>query len=236
MAVHTKAITATPMPDTEKFRSVNTRNGTSGSPLLAESQNTNTAIRTTPAANIAQIHRAPCWGRTSCSANTLKKSATPDSATPITSNHCRPVGRTGISQTPSPKATKPMGTLTKKIHCQSNWSMSTPPTSGPASVATPTAAPRMLVARPRCSAGKMRVIIDRTCGVSNAAPTPWTTRAATSIWVEPDSPHHNDAAVKMTRPIRYTFFGPYWSPRRPATNSGTAKPSKYALVTQTTVS
>jgi phthiodiolone/phenolphthiodiolone dimycocerosates ketoreductase len=30
----------------------------------------------------------------------------------------------------------------------------------------------------------------------------------TSTSIDPDIPHHNDAAVKMASPIRYTFFGP----------------------------
>src|ERR1700692_2873605 len=164
MAVHTKATTATPRQDTEKLRSLNTRNGISGSPLLADCQYTNAAIMAAPAANMAQIHGDPCWDRTSCSANTIKKRPTPDSTTPMTSNPCRLVGSTGISQTPNPKATMPIGTLTKKIHCQSSWSMSTPPTSGPASVATPTAAPRTLVATPRRSGGERRGGSENTCG------------------------------------------------------------------------
>ena len=51
---------------------------------------------------------------------------------------------------------------------------------------------------------------------------PCTTRAATSIPIVSDSPHHNDAAVKTVRPSRYMFFGPYRSPSLPDTSSGTA--------------
>ena len=48
----------------------------------------------------------------------------------------------------------------------------------------------------------MRVITDSVCGVSSAAPTPWTTRAATSIPMLPDNPHHSEAAVNTTNPSR----------------------------------
>ena len=116
----------------------------------------------------------------------------------------------------------PIGTLTKKIHCQPSRSTSTPPASGPTSVATPAVAPHTLIATPRRSAGKIRVIADSVCGVSRAAPTPCTTRAAISISMLSASPHHSDAAVNTVRPTRYRFFGPYRSPRRPASSSGTA--------------
>ena len=96
----------------------------------------------------------------------------------------------------------PIGTLTKKIHCQPRPSTSTPPASGPTSVATPAVAPQTLIATPRRSAGKMRVIVDSVCGVSSAAPTPCTTRAAISMPMVPDRPHHSDAAVNTVRPIR----------------------------------
>ena len=46
------------------------------------------------------------------------------------------------------------------------------------------------------------MIVDSVCGVSSAAPRPWTTRAAISMSMEPASPHHSDAAVKIVNPIR----------------------------------
>jgi hypothetical protein len=125
-----------------------------------------------------------------------------------------------------PRPMMPIGTLTMKIHCQPRPSTSTPPASGPNSVATPAVVPHTLIATPRRSAGKMRVIVDRVCGVSIAAPTPCTTRATISMPIVCDSPHHSDAAVNTASPIRYRFFGPYRSPRRPATSRGTAKPSR----------
>ncbi len=67
-------------------------------------------------------------------------------------------------------------------------------------MATPAVAPHTLSATPRRSGGKMRVIIDSVCGVSRAAPIPCTTRAAISMPIDPDIPHHSEAAVNTTRP------------------------------------
>ena len=66
------------------------------------------------------------------------------------------------------------------------------------------------------------ILIAMVCGVMSAAPTPWTTRAAMSISMEPDSPHQADASVKTARPTTNTGLGPYRSPRRPASRSSTA--------------
>ena len=96
----------------------------------------------------------------------------------------------------------PTGTLTKKIHCQPSPSTSRPPASGPTSVATPAVAPHTLIATPRRSAGKMRVIVDSVCGVSRAAPTPCTTRAMISMPMLSASPHHSDATVNTVKPSR----------------------------------
>ncbi len=127
---------------------------------------------------------------------------TPDSTTPIRSKPCFSVGSTGTNQKARPSPMIPIGTLTKKIHCQPSPSTRTPPASGPTKVATPAVAPHTLIATPRRSAGKIRVIVDRVCGVSSAAPMPCTTRAAMSMPMVPDRPHHSDAAVNTVRPIR----------------------------------
>jgi hypothetical protein len=127
-----------------------------------------------------------------------------------------------MSKTASPRPMIPIGTWTKKIHCQPSRSTSTPPASGPTSVATPAVAPHRLIATPRRSGGKIRVMVDSVCGVSSAAPMPCTTRAAMSVSILAARPHHNDAAVNTVNPTRYRFFGPNRSPRRPASSSGTA--------------
>ena len=176
----------------------------------------------TPPAIVTQIHSDQWCDWPSCRPKTIRNIATPDSSTPRMSKRCWSVGSTGTSRTANAMPTMPMGTLTKKIHCQPRLSTSTPPANGPTNVATPAVAPHTLIATPRRWAGKILVIADRVCGVSRPAPSPCTTRAVMSIPMEPDSPHHSDAAVKIASPIRYRFFGPNRSPSRPATSSGTA--------------
>jgi hypothetical protein len=213
---------ATPILDREKSRSRKMTNGISGSLRLTDCQITNAAMNPIPPARVPQIHDAQCCDCPSCSANTSMNMPIPDSSTPSRSNRCVDVGSTGISQTANANPTMPTGTLTKKIHCHPKWSTSTPPASGPTSVATPAVAPHTLIATPRRSGGKIRVIVDSVCGVSRAAPMPCTTRAAISIPMLPARPHHSDAAVNTVRPSKYRFFGPNRSPSRPATSSGTA--------------
>jgi hypothetical protein len=48
----------------------------------------------------------------------------------------------------------------------------------------------------------MRVIVDSVCGVSRAAPTPWTTRATISMPMLSARPHHSDATVNTVKPSR----------------------------------
>ncbi len=90
----------------------------------------------------------------------------------------------------------------KKIHSQPRVSTSTPPRIGPISVATPAVAPHSAIAWPRRSAGKIRVMTAIVCGVISAAPRPWTTRATISISTEVVRPHHSEASVNTTRPMR----------------------------------
>ena len=193
---------ATPTLHRPKSRSANITKGISGSSVFIDCQNTNTVMNPMPATIIAQIHGSQCAAWPCCSPNTIRNMPTPDNTTPTTSNRCDWVGSTGTSQYASASPTRPMGTLTKKIHCHPNPSTSTPPASGPTRLATPAVAPHRLTATPRRSGGKIRVIVDKVCGVSTPAPTPWTTRAAISMAALPDSPHHTEATVNSTRPIR----------------------------------
>ena len=72
----------------------------------------------------------------------------------------------------------------------------------------------------------MRVITAMVCGVIRAAPSPWTTRAATRVPMLSAKPHQAEAAVNTTRPIMYIRFGPKRSPSRPVISSGTAYASR----------
>ena len=163
---------------------------------------TKQAITAIPTPIAAQIQGAQLWACPSCRPKTIRNNPTADSATPSRSTCLLWVGSDGTSRSASTRPTTPTGTLTKKIHCQPRWSTSTPPASGPTSVATPAVAPHTLIATPRRSAGNVRVITDNVCGVSSAAPTPCSTRAATSIPMLPDSPHHSEASVNTDNPTR----------------------------------
>ena len=133
---------------------------------------------------------------------TMQKSPTADSTTPIQSNRCAWVSRVGTSRQASTIASRPTGTLMKKIHSHPRVSTSTPPRTGPTSVATPATAPHRPMACPRDCGGKRRVITDIVCGLMSAAPRPWTTRATMSPVMVPVSPHHRDARVKIVSPTR----------------------------------
>lgn len=226
MAVAANEMIATPMLHRLKSRSEKITSGISGSRTLTDCQNTNTVTNPTPATISAQIQGCQCAAWPCCSPNTISNMPTPDNPTPTRSKRCDWVGSTGTSQYARTSPSTPIGTLTKKIHCHPSPSTSTPPASGPARLAAPAVALHTLTATPRRSAGKIRVIVDNVCGVITPAPTPWTTRAAISMAALPASPHHTDATVNTARPIRYRFLVPNRSPRRPATNSTTAYPSR----------
>jgi hypothetical protein len=96
----------------------------------------------------------------------------------------------------------PMGTLTKKIHSQPTYSVITPPRIGPVSVDRLAVAPQAPSAAPRRFRAKTRLITAMVCGVSRAAPSPWTARAAMSISMLPDRPHHSEDRVNTTMPTQ----------------------------------
>ena len=170
-----------------------------------------------PQIQAAQSYFSPSW-----IPKTRHVRPMPLSAMPTRSKWRLLVDTCGTSFHASARPMMPTGTLTKKIHSQPRPSTSPPPASGPISVATPATVPQTPIAAPRLFSGKILVISAIVCGVISAAPTPCRPRARMSISIEPANPHHTLATVNTTRPTRYTFFGPYRSPRRPATSMGTA--------------
>ena len=210
----------------EKLRSRKSDSGISGSRLLRDCHHTKTAPMTRPATiivmTVADQSRAwPSW-----MPKTSRRRAAPLSSTPSQSKECWCTSSAGTRRHASQKPTMPTGMLMKKIHSHPATSTSTPPRIGPTSVATPAVAPHRLIAEPRLSRGKIRVITAIVCGARAAAPKPWSTRAATSIQMlcesSKASPHHSEARVKTTRPPRYIRLGPIRSPSRPVIRIGTA--------------
>src|SRR5262249_38975185 len=130
----------------------------------------------------------------------------------------------------------PMGRLTKKMDRQPNAVTSSPPRVGPAMVATPPTALHTPRAAPRRSGGNTIVKIARVCGISAAAPSPWSARKAISHPGPGARPHAAEAAVNSATPMMNMTRWPIRSPSRPAVTSKTASTSVYALITHRTSS
>ena len=98
-------------------------------------------------------------------------------------------------------ATRPIGTLSQKIHSQLMPWTTAPPTSGPSATDTPVIALKMPIAAPRFAGGNAALSSASPSGISSAAPAPWTARAAISQPTSGASAQAADAAVKRPRPI-----------------------------------
>ncbi len=125
----------------------------------------------------------------------------------------------------------PTGTLTKKIQRHENDWVSAPPST------RPTAEPPIAIAAQTPSARERSFpsanvveMIDSAAGEMSAAPSPWSARKPISIPDVEAIPFRNEAAVKMTRPIRKSRFRPRRSPMRPPSRRKPAKTSVYALI------
>jgi hypothetical protein len=110
--------------------------------------------------------------------------------------------------------------LMKKIHSQPGPSTSGPPISHAAVAPTPPSAPHIPSALLRSGPSSNVVeMIDRAVGVMIAAPTPWSTRAASSAAGDQASPHISDAAVKSRTPAMNSRRRPSRSAARPPSKS-----------------
>jgi hypothetical protein len=65
-------------------------------------------------------------------------------------------------------------------------------------------------------------MMESVPGIMVAAPTPWMMRKKMSCSMFCASPHANEAAMKITRPMRYTRRRPKMSPMRPEAIGKTA--------------
>jgi hypothetical protein len=119
----------------------------------------------------------------------------------------------------------PIGTFSQKIHCQEAPSTTAPPTSGPMAMARPPTAPQAPRARPRRSGDTAADSRVRVSGMTMAAPTPWTARAATSQPMPGASAAAADPAVNRASPATNIRRRPYRSPRVAPVSSRTAKVS-----------
>ena len=96
---------------------------------------------------------------------------------------------------------------------------------GPAIVARPATAPQMPNAAPRRSGGNVIVTMASVCGISMAAPSPWTARKPISQPAPGASPQAAEATVNTTIPATNMVRGPIRSPSRPAVITRTASTS-----------
>ena len=110
----------------------------------------------------------------------------------------------------------PIGRLMKKAHGQPTVSRRTSRGSGPTAAAKPPTAPHRLTVSARLLCGNAASTIDSDAGVSSAAPTACSTRAAISQPTLPARPQAADAAMNSVTPSRNTRLRPCVSARPPA--------------------
>jgi hypothetical protein len=122
-------------------------------------------------------------------------------------------------------ARTPTGTLMKKIQFQLACSVNRPPTSGPIASARADTPAQIPIAAPRCSGGKVAVMIESVAGFIKAAPTPWTIRAPISTSPLPAMPQARDEIVKIARPTTKMKRRPSRSASLPPVSMKAAKVS-----------
>jgi hypothetical protein len=148
----------------------------------------------------------------------------PSSVTPIQSMRPRVFARPaptqpGISRSASTNATIPIGRFTKNTQRQPCSSppaaMSSPPTSGPTAVASPTVAPKYPNARARAAPLNISWISPEICGPRIPEANPCTSRATTRNAAPGAIPHSPDATVNAASPTRNAVRRPTMSPKTP---------------------
>src|SRR4029453_410115 len=99
----------------------------------------------------------------------------------------------------------PTGTFTRKIQCQENSPVSTPPSSTPTAPPPDITKPKKPIAFARSAGSEKRPMISESATADTPPPPrPWTDRPRTRSPDDGASPHATDAAVKDTTPPRKT--------------------------------
>ena len=110
----------------------------------------------------------------------------------------------------------PIGRLMKKMARQPSPAISRPPMIGPADKATAAPAAHHAIARPRLAwSVKAWLISASEQAPSNAAPPPWTARAAISTPIPGASPQVSDATMNTANPAANIRRAPNRSPSAP---------------------
>ena len=123
-----------------------------------------------------------------------------------------------------PIATMPIGTLISRIHRQDSASVSSPPMIPPAAPPTAPIAPQVEIALVRYGPSANEVVrIVSVAGETIAAPSPCTTRAATSMPPVVAAPPTRLASVNRAMPAMNTRRRPYRSAARPPSSRNPAE-------------
>lgn len=105
-----------------------------------------------------------------------------------------------------------------KIQRQPRKSTHSPPSRGPAAKAVPVHPVQTPIAADRCALSKTVLISASEPGTRNAAPRPWTRRAAISIAGEVAAAARTEPAPKASSPKRITGTRPNRSETEPPGN------------------
>ena len=132
----------------------------------------------------------------------------------------------GTRRSVTARTTPATGRLMKNTQRHEPIEIRYPPTSGPAAVARPPRPDQAPMARGRSSARNEAWRMARLAGASSAAPTPWSTRAATSHPAEGAKPHRADATANQATPMENTRARPNRSPNEPASSRKAARVSR----------
>jgi hypothetical protein len=97
-------------------------------------------------------------------------------------------------------ASAPKGTLIQKIHRQSRPWVTAPPSVGPPSTASPVSPLNTPIAQPRRSGGNAAPSSPMASGITTAAPTPCTARAAIRNGTEGANAQAAEASVNTRSP------------------------------------
>ena len=105
-------------------------------------------------------------------------------------------------------ATRPTGTLTKKMSRHDSQCTIRPPTVGPSRGPISAGRTMKFNANNNSDLANVRITASRPTGIIIAALAPCRMRAATSIGTLVDRPHRIDATVNSPTALAYTFLVP----------------------------
>ena len=203
---------------TVKLRRRKSRSGSIGWDVR-RSQRTKAPSRITPPPSVPQIAGLlQPSRRCSISANAVPPRPSTQSAAPTRSTRARPPGsRAGTATRISAIVAAASGTLIRKIHRHEPIASSSPPASGPITIAMPLHAVQVPIAALRSSPSNVVTITASALGVSSAPAMPWTPRAAISSGALGAAAHRIEATPKAPTPTAKTRRSPKMSPSEPPT-------------------